>query len=108
VEIYERIKARRTDLGLTLQEVADALHVSKSTILRYESKDILNMGIDKVEPLAKILKTTPAYILGWEELNVPENKSELIDEVNDLFVKLAPEKQEQVLSFLRFLHGQEN
>lgn len=65
--IYERIKARRKELGLSADEVADALGVSRATVYRYESADIENMGIDKIEPLARVLRTTPAYLMGWLE-----------------------------------------
>lgn len=65
--IGERIKQRRKKLGLSAEEVADKMGVSAATVYRYESSDILNMGIDKLELIAKALKTTPAALMGWEE-----------------------------------------
>jgi transcriptional regulator with XRE-family HTH domain len=65
--IHERIKARRKELGLTADEVAAELGVSRATVYRYESAEIANMGIDKIEPLALVLHTTPAYLMGWSE-----------------------------------------
>ena len=37
--------------------------------------DIMNMRIDKLEPIAKALHTTPAYLMGWEEdkYSIPSN-----------------------------------
>lgn len=67
MKVNEIIRARRKELGLTLKQVADKLGVSESLISRYESNDVKNMGIDKLIPLAKVLKTTPAYLMGWEE-----------------------------------------
>lgn len=67
MKINERIKARRKELGLTLKQVAEKLNVSESLISRYESNDVKNMGIDKITPLAKVLKTTPSYLMGWSE-----------------------------------------
>lgn len=67
MDISERIKQRRLTLNLTLEDVASELGVAKSTVLRYETKDIHNMGIDKVESLSKVLKCTPAYLMGWED-----------------------------------------
>ena len=66
MEISERIKKRRLELGLTLEDVAEKLGVAKSTVLRYETKAIGNMGLDKLELLAVALKCTPAYLMGWE------------------------------------------
>ena len=56
MEIQTIIKNRRNELGLTLKDVAKALGVSEGTVSRYESSDIQNMGIDKLVPLAKVLK----------------------------------------------------
>lgn len=67
--IGERIKQRRKELGLSAEEVAEKMKVSAATVYRYESSDILNMGIDKLELIAKALKTTPAYLMGWEDEN---------------------------------------
>ena len=66
MKVNENIRARRKELGLTLKQVADKLGVSESLISRYESNDVKNMGIDKLIPLAKVLKTTPTYLMGWE------------------------------------------
>ena len=64
MEINEIIKKRRKELGLTLKQVAEQLGVSESLISRYESKDVKNMGIDKITPLAKVVKCSPAYGMG--------------------------------------------
>lgn len=67
MEIWLKIKGRRTELGLTLKEVAKALGVSESTVQRYETSEIRNMGIDKVEALARVLKVAPEYLMGWTD-----------------------------------------
>lgn len=72
MKINEIIKKRRKDLGLTLKQVADQLGVSESLISRYESNDVKNMKVDKIAPLAKILKTTPAYLMGWDDNPTPQ------------------------------------
>lgn len=68
MEINKIIKRRRLELGLTLKDVANALGIAESTVSRYESSDIQNMGIDKIEALSKVLKCSPAYLMGWEDL----------------------------------------
>lgn len=67
MEINKIIKARRQELGLTLKDVAKALGIAESTVSRYESSDIQNMGIDKIESLAKVLQCSPAYLMGWDK-----------------------------------------
>lgn len=63
---HERIKKRRKELGLTAEQVAEALNVSRATIYRYESAEIEKLPIDIIEPLARILQTTPEYLMGWD------------------------------------------
>lgn len=65
VSVNELIKKRRLELGLTLKDVAKALNVAESTVSRYESSDIQNMGIDKIEALSVVLKCSPGYLMGW-------------------------------------------
>ena len=65
--IGERIKQRRLELKLSADEVAIRLGKNRATIYRYENSDIENLPTTVLEPLAKILETTPAYLMGWEK-----------------------------------------
>ena len=67
VEIARRLKENRESHGYSLQEVAGKLGISKVTLHRYENLDITNIPSDKIEILAAIYKTTPSYLMGWEE-----------------------------------------
>lgn len=73
MEIHELIKKRRLELGLTLKDVAYALGTAESTISRYESSNIQNMGIDKIIALSKVLQCSPTYLLGWPESYTYDN-----------------------------------
>lgn len=66
MKIQNIIKNRRLELDLTMKQVANALGVTEATISRYESGEIQNMGIDKIEALSKILRCSPGYLMGWE------------------------------------------
>lgn len=65
--IGERIKQRRTELGLSVDEVAAKIGKARATVYRYENTDIKKMPADILIPLAKALNTTPAYLLGFSE-----------------------------------------
>lgn len=67
MDVGERIKFRRKQLGLSAEQIAAKLGVSPATVYRYESNEIMNMRIDKLEPIAKALHTTPAFLMGWDE-----------------------------------------
>ena len=91
MDIGERIKKRRKEIGLSAEQVADKLRVSPATIYRYESNDIVNMRIDKLEPIAKVLKTTPAYLMGWEKEKTPTvNQDEKTQDLLRYYNKLNP------------------
>lgn len=68
----DRIKKLRNELGLTLENVADKVGTSRQTIQRYESGEISNIPSDKIEAMAVVLKTSPAYIMGWEQEDVTD------------------------------------
>ena len=64
--IGQRIKKRRKELKMSVDELAEALGKNRATIYRYESDEIENMPLSVLEPLAKALKVSPAYLMGWE------------------------------------------
>ena len=77
--IGERIKERRIELNLSVDYIAEKLGKNRATIYRYESNEIENLPITILEPLSKILKTTPAYLMGWENnINQESEKKEII------------------------------
>ena len=79
MRIGERIKKRRLELGYTADALAKLLNKNRATIYRYENGDIENMPIDVLEPLAKALNTTPAYLMGWQESHKASTTSQTED-----------------------------
>ena len=67
MELNEKIKHLREKGNMTLEELAQKVGVSASTILRYETGNIKNLRRDKIKNLADALNTTPAYLMGWED-----------------------------------------
>lgn len=66
MSIGQNIRRCRRNLGLTLEEVARQVGLSRQTMSRYETGVIGNIPSDKIELLAQALHTTPAYLMGWE------------------------------------------
>ena len=62
----ERMKQRRKEWGISVEDVAAALGVSVATVYRYEKGDIEKVPGAVLEPLARVLHTTPAYLMGWD------------------------------------------
>lgn len=65
--VGQRIKARRKQLGMNAETLADKLGVSPSTIYRYESGAIEKVDVAIIGPIAEALNTTPGYLMGWED-----------------------------------------
>lgn len=83
----ERLYKRRKELGLTLEEVGNMVGVGKSTVRKWETGYIENMRRDKIELLAKALKTTPLFIMGVDEERLAEKKPSLSPEETELLNK---------------------
>lgn len=65
MNVGEKIKFRRKELGLSADQLAEKLGKDRSTIYRYESKEIEKLPVDIIEPLAKALLVSPQYLMGW-------------------------------------------
>ena len=63
----DRMRTRRKELNIPAENIAEYLGISAATVYRYEKGDIEKVPGTILEPLAKILRTTPAYLMGWEE-----------------------------------------
>lgn len=61
--IGEFIQKRRKELDLTLEEVGMATGVGKSTVKKWETGFISNMGRDKIKQLAKVLNVSPSVFI---------------------------------------------
>lgn len=63
MKIGKLINSRRTELGLTLEEVGNAVGVSKSTVKKWEDGFISNMRRDKIAKLATVLQLDPVAFI---------------------------------------------
>ena len=68
----ERIREIRKKRGFTLEEVAEKLGVSVSTLSRYESSQITKIPVTVIEGLCSALGTTSQEIMG----NAPESPTQ--------------------------------
>ncbi|MCY7160110.1 helix-turn-helix transcriptional regulator [Streptococcus mitis] len=86
-----RLKELRKQKGLTQQELADEISVSKITILRWENEE-RQIKTEKAQQLADYFGVSVGYLLGYDE--VPK---ELIDELElQLDHVLTPTEKEDL------------
>ena len=90
--IADRIRNRRLELGLSVDDLAKRLNKNRATVYRYESNYIKSYTPDVMEALAKALETTPAYFYGYE----PSDRTR---EINlQMFNSLEPDPQIRIVS----------
>lgn len=73
-EIGRRLSLRRTELNLTLQDVAKRIGVASSTVLRYETGAVQKIKMPVIEAISKALGLNPSWVCGKEVNKFLENK----------------------------------
>lgn len=69
--VGERIKYVRESSGISQTDLATAIGISKQSLYKYENNIVTNIPSDKIEAIARITKSSPAFLMGWE----PEYKA---------------------------------
>lgn len=93
-KIVDKIKLLRQKNGLSFQQLADKTGMSKSTLQRYESGDIANIPLSRVQTLAKALHTTPEYLMGWDEIDIDHSLSEELRRLTGSNIKRLRESKD--------------
>ena len=110
VNIGRRIQDRRKELNLSIEEIAKRLNKNRTTVYRYERGDIGNLPLETLRPLAEILETTPAYLMGWE-YKTDEDVREPTDDVRKAGILVTiinaehftEEEYEHLVDYAKFL-----
>ena len=92
----DRIRLRRKELGLSVDDIADALGIHRSTVYRYESDEVEKLPISALEPLSHVLKTTPAKLLGFEDSALKISESAGTNQDCFFVADLSPEERETI------------
>ena len=100
----ERIKKLRESKGLSQEDLAKKLNISKQAVGKYEKNIVTNIPSDRIEAMAAILGTTPEYILCWEKKEAEERaafdvmiaKNEDVREMLKMFMALPEDKKKTV------------
>lgn len=108
--VGERIRERRKKLGLSADQLGEMLGKNRATIYRYESDDIENMSITIIKPLADALRCSPAYLMGWTELEEDVSKDDYSTERQSLELakkisEMSPDSQKLVIDLIEKLSG---
>lgn len=83
----EKVKLKREELNLSQEELAEKMNYKSKTSIHKIEVGITDLPLSKVKELAAVLKTTPAYLMGWEDKK--EEKSNLnIDTINSDYIMI--------------------
>ena len=91
-----RIKNRRTMLGMTQEELSEAMGVPKSTISAYEN-DKVDIKASVIMELAGKLFTSPNYLLGFENEKDADDQDPLLQTMETILRGIKDEKARQFL-----------
>lgn len=108
--IGSRIRAKRQELNMSVDELAAKLGKNRATVYRYECDDIENFPISIIGPLAEALQVSPAYLMGWIETEQPATENDDgLAEIMKIFTALSAENRAKLLELSRlYLTSQSN
>jgi len=66
-EVSKRLLELIGRRGMSYSELAAKTGIPKSALQRYATGETAKIPLNRMEAMAEALKTTPAYLLGWEK-----------------------------------------
>ena len=105
MDIGEKIKLRRIELGWSQQKLADMMgYTSKSTITKIE-KGIVDVSQRNIEKFAEVLDVSIAYLMDWD--SSPDESinpvTPLVQQHLENYSRLNPESQKIVDDLINVL-----
>ncbi|MCD8357481.1 MAG: helix-turn-helix domain-containing protein [Clostridia bacterium] len=115
MEFKEKIKIRRQELGLTLDDVAMRVGVRAATVSRWESGEIKNIRRDKIKLLADALQVSPAYLMDWDDSSPSQDQflEEFRNAPHEVIVigraakKMTPEQRKKLIEMAKLYFDDE-
>jgi transcriptional regulator with XRE-family HTH domain len=111
-KVGQNIRNHRKALNMTMKELGAKVGLTESSISKYESGDIQQLGIDLLKRMAIALSCKPEELTGWEEpsLNPKEMEDRAIKLArhNKLYEQLSPENQKTIDNQIEFMIHQQS
>lgn len=95
----DKIRARRAELGLSLDQLANATDSSKGYLWELENRDKANPSADKLVKIAAALRVTTEFLLDRSSEVTPEAGT-LDEAFFRRYKELDPKKKEQLRKFM--------
>jgi repressor LexA len=78
----ERIKEKRLERGMSMDELAERMGYRSRTSIYKIEHNITDLPLSKVGEFAKVLNTTSAYLMGWQDNQETNNEYEGVDNLS--------------------------
>ncbi|MGY5438525.1 S24 family peptidase [Lactiplantibacillus argentoratensis] len=92
MNVGDRMKSIRKQQGISADQLAESIGVSRSTIFRYEKGDIEKMPIEVVANVASSLHVSLIDLMGISNDSISEKITEIVS-------KLKPDRQQNVYNY---------
>ena len=92
MNVGDRMKSMRKQQGISADQLAESIGVSRSTIFRYEKGDIEKMPIEVVANVASSLHVSLIDLMGISNDSISEKITEIVS-------KLSPDRQQNVYNY---------
>lgn len=106
-DMGNRIRQKRLEQQMTMEQLATALGVKASAINKYEKGIVENIKRSTIQEMAKIFDCDPAWLMGFdqEEKEVPDYNP-VIQEFIEILPKLTTEQIDSLLRTARLFEAQ--
>ena len=114
--LYDRIRQLRIDAGMSQDDLARAMgYKDRSMITKIELGKV-DISQKKIIAFAKVLNTTPAYLMGWTD-DTQSQKMDLhlfngdtaedpdIRIVSGMMENMSPEQKKQIVAIVKAVVG---
>lgn len=111
-DMGNRIKQKRTELGLSGEELGKILGVQRAAVSKWESGEVENIKRSTIEAMAKLFKCSPSWLMGFDvsvEVSKPADLmlSEQAKRIAAYYMKLSPASQKAITDLTDLLYEKE-
>lgn len=105
-----RLRELRITKGLTQQQLADTIKLSKANVSKYEA-DLVEPNLDTLRLLSEFFNVSIDYLLGQEKIKVAHDEPPLSQDLQDLLTvsfDLSREDLQKVREYVELLKLKHN
>lgn len=107
MNIGDRIKYKREQKGLTLEELGKLCKTTKQTVYKYENSIVTNIPLDRLALIAQALDVSQAYLMGWDDNTAVDECTTATSPVDVIYNSLNDLGKEEYIRYGRYLTGRD-